>query len=249
MPRPTLTTVDDAGKSQVMVDFAVGGYAGGVLVGLAAAGLAMLGMGAYYQLRGKPYPPRRDPKKLGALGLLTLVTAGCVKAFVPAVLPHAPPEISDSRRFESTSHPALKLAAPLGWKLSYDAARRSLRAYKGQSVDTASVLLDITSDLSESEVDADAFQQGLLRRLSQQGFEAVGGLTAVSIGGIPASRLVARKPGDAAELCSWYARRARRYAAYLTCVARQGACVKACQPALDGLTWLTPVDIAAADLH
>ncbi len=208
----------------------------------------MLAMGSYYQLRGKPYPARRDPKKLTVLGVLTLVAAGCVKAFVPAVLPHAPPEVSEPRRFESTSHPALKLVAPLEWTLSYDTERRSLRAYKGQSVETASVLLDITSDLSESEVDADAFQQRLLRELGQQGLEGVGVLTTVSIGGIPARRFVARKLGDAAELCSWHARRARRYAAHLSCVARQGGCVESCQPALDGLTWLTPVDIAAADI-
>lgn len=243
-----LTTVKDAGKCNVMLDFGVYGWVGAPLAGLLAGGLMMLAMALYYQLKGKPYPPRRDPKKLGTLGLLTLAAVGCAKAFVPAVRPHARPEVSEAGRFESTSHPALKLSAPLGWVLTYDAERRSLRAVKGRTVESASVLLEITSDLTEVDVDTDAFQQEMLRRFGEQGLEPVGALTTVSIGGIPATRLVARAPGDTEELCSWHARRERRYAAHLTCVARQGACVESCQPALDGLTWLTPADIPAADL-
>jgi hypothetical protein len=221
-----------------------------LFAGLAAGGLAMLALAAVHRVKGPPYRKGREPLRLAALSAATLVVAGGVKAFTPAQpRPHSPHQVATERHFRSVSHPGLELEAPPGWKLQYDPQRPGLRALQGGSVETASILIDVSSDLTEQDVDLQTHQQSYVAGMEAQGFRASAPLANTTVGGQPAVLARLQKPGELAELCQWEVRRGRRYVSHLTCVARQGSCAASCQPALDALKWLTPDDLPGDDVR
>jgi hypothetical protein len=219
-----------------------------VVNSLIAAGILGLAGSAYYALRGRPYPPRRDPRRSAivslVMGAVGIVAYFAVPARVPAV---APRPIVTETRFESSGFPALAIEAPPGWRLDHDEAKRMVRILKGTGpIETAPSMLSIDTSLLEGEAVPDRLVGALRSEFEAHGTR-VDAPFSDTLGQAEARGIVVHFP--AGELCSWIVRRGRRIVSSVQCFSRDGAsCRVACAPPLERLRWTTPSGVAATDL-
>ena len=189
--------------------------------------VVLLGYAGYHAKRGKPYPPRRDPKRLAgaALGLGALAA---VSYFVRA--PASPIVVAG---------PPFTIEAPPGWTMQTTAAMTRVVQGALEDPDPPAILtLDVsrTNDTVDTARLADFTKTQLLKR----GLSVPDEPIADTVAGLPAHLIVSRMGTGPKELCSWIVKRGPHQAASVQCGASGGAsCKTACQAPLARLRWLS----------
>jgi hypothetical protein len=219
-----------------------------VVNSLIASSVGVLLASAYYAVRGRPYAPRRDPRRLALASLFTaaLGVAGHLAIRGAAPVPDAPPIVTETR-FESARVPALAIDAPPDWRLEYDAAKRMVRLRKeAASIEAAPSTLTLDSSVLEDEAVLDRLI-GAVRSAFESKGAKVEAPFADTIAGADARGLVVRF--ERGELCSWIVKRGRRFLTSVQCFSGDGAtCRAACAEPLARLRWMKPSNVAPADL-
>ncbi len=235
------------GSTMLMNSFALHALVVSLLVGAPA----ILLCAAYYVVRGRPYPPRRNPRRLAVIGLIS-GCLGIVVHYTTGSLNKAGRQetgfLSTEARFESDEDPAMAVEAPPGWSVQFDEKARMVKVIKG--VVTAAeppAMLGVDTSVLKNEADTERLATQLKPSLESKGFTVDGPPFSDRIGEAPAHGVVAR--WSTGELCSWVVKRGSHFVASVQCFSRTTAsCRDACAPVLDRLHWRRPTDIAASDL-
>jgi hypothetical protein len=223
-----------------------------VVGALFTGALVLLLYAGYFAVRGRPYPPRRNPKRLAVVavlsGTLGLLAHAATNPRAATNVTERGAVMSNEARFDSPKDPALTIDAPLGWTVQFDRPKHLVRVVKGDAASAdPPAMLSIDTSLLKDEANTEHLAEGVRSALASRGFvvseqafpDIVAGMTAHGVIGHTAT-------GD---LCSWVVKRGLHYVASVQCFARGGAdCRQACKPPLDRLHWRTPTDILAVDL-
>jgi len=219
------------------------------LATIAGIGAAMF-LGALWTARRSASAQARvRRRRIGAVGLFAVVTAGAgyVVLSIPVepgpserarTAPLAPAGAEDgedvvsSRRFSSPRLPALTLDAPDGWTLALDEKAHRLNA------DRASAHMSVSSAILIEGVDVPTMLRQLAETQRALGF-AVGDIFSDRIGDLPAAGFVST--GTARSVGTWMVKRDTRLATSVICTADGNVTARdACRDLLTRIRWRAP---------
>jgi len=219
------------------------------LAAIAGIGAAMF-LGALWTARRAASAQARVlRKRVGAVGLFAVVTAGAGYAVLstpvdsgtsarartaPVAVDGADDgdDVVSSRRFSSPRLPALTLDAPDGWTLALDEKTRRLNA------DGAGAHLAVSTAILREAVDATPMLRQLGETQRALGFD-VGDTFADRIGDLPAPGFLAT--GPARSVSTWMVKRDVHLATSVICTADGKATAReACRAVLARIRWRTP---------
>ncbi len=219
------------------------------LATIAGIGAAMF-LGALWTARRSASAQARVlRRRIGAVGLFAVVTAGAgyavlslpvdpganARARMAPVGPDGGPDGEDvvsSRRFSSTRLPALTLDAPDGWTLALDEKAHRLNA------DGARAHLSVSTAILIEAVDVTAMLRDLAETQRALGF-AVGDIFTDRIGDLPAAGFLATGPERS--VGTWMIKRDTRLATSVICTADGKATAReACRDVLTRIRWRAP---------
>ena len=206
----------------------------------AGAGLVLLGYAAYHAWRGGPYPARRHPRRLAAMGAASLVVA--IGTHLLIALTEGPSTASNEAfPRASSSHRAdpddvFSITAPEGWTLALDAENHAAKLTRTEPSD-AGALVTFGVDTSRliNPVDTEKLATGAQALFVKQGLASPAPPFADSIAGKPAHGFTVRPPNG--ELCSWTVALSEHRAANVQCFDPLGDCRQACLAPLAELRW------------
>jgi hypothetical protein len=217
-----------------------------VLAVVAAVGAAMF-LGVLWTARRQmPAQARIRQRRIGAVGLFTMVAAGAAFAalatpvepapgarpIVAADDPAAPEEVVSPRRFTSSKMPALALDAPDGWTLALDDKARKLAATAEHA------RLGISTAVLTDAVDVEDLLGKLAETQRALGFE-VGSTFTDRIGDLPAAGFLATGPERS--VCTWMVKRDTHLATSIICTADgEPTAREACRPLIERVRWRAP---------
>jgi hypothetical protein len=219
------------------------------LATIAGVGAVMFLAALWTARRSASAQARVRRRRIGAVGLFAVVTAGAGYAVLSLPVdpgaserartaPIAPDSAEDgedvvtSRRFSSPRLPALTLDAPDGWTLALDEKAHRLNA------DGAGAHMSVSTAILIEAVDVPAMLRQLAETQRALGF-AVGDTFTDRIGDLPAAGFLAS--GPARSVCTWMIKRDTRLATSVLCTADGKVTARdACKDVLTRIRWRAP---------